>query len=204
MSTSIGVIGAGPVGRGIATLLGRAGDEVLVATRNPRAPAMTGLAPSIAIGTARQAAEREIVFTAVLHSAARDLLTPMSPLLAGKTVIDAMNPWLPRAREDAGMLDGETEGSWLARTLPSSRIVRAFSHIDWDLLVPAATETPGMWAAGYAADDAEAGAVAEALITRMGYQPVRIGDLAHSAALDPGGRFFGRMLRPSDMLARIS
>jgi predicted dinucleotide-binding enzyme len=203
MTMRIGVIGAGPVGLGIATLADRGGDDVLVATRRPGAPDVRALAPSIAVGDAAQAATRELVVTAVLHSAARDLLTPLEPLLAGKVVLDAMNPWLPGARRSAGMCDGETQGTWLARLLPRSRVVRAFSHIDWDLLVPAATEDPGGWAAGYAADEDEAAAVAEALITRMGYTPVRVGDLAHSADLDPGGRFFGRMLRPADMMASI-
>jgi predicted dinucleotide-binding enzyme len=200
MSTRIGVIGSGPVGRGIATLLQRAGDDVLLATRRTQAPELRELPAAVAIGSAQDAAARGVVVLAILHSAARELLAKLEPSLGGKIVIDTMNPWLPRAREVAGMRSGETEGTWLARRLPRSHVVRAFSHIDWDLLVPGAT---GEWAAGYAADDRAVSATAEALIARMGYTPVRVGDLAGSAALDPGGRFFGRMLTPADMLAAV-
>ena len=200
MSTRIGVIGSGPVGRGIATLLQRAGDDVLLATRRTQAPELRELPSAVAIGSAQEATACEVVVLAVLHSAARDLLARLEPGLAGKVVIDTMNPWLPRAREVAGMQPGETEGTWLARRLPRSHVARAFSHIDWDLLIPAAT---GEWAAGYAADQPATSAHAEALIARTGYTPVRVGDLAGSAALDPGGRFFGRMLTPADMLAAV-
>ena len=199
----IGVIGAGPVGLGIATLADRGGDDVLVATRRPGAPELRALAQTIAVGDARQAAGRELVVTAVLHSAARDLLTPLEPLLAGKVVIDAMNPWLPGARRAPGCAPARPRApgwrgccraaAWSGRSPTSTGTCSSRRR----------RRTPGGWAAGYAADDDEAAEMAEALIMRMGYTPVRVGDLAHSAALDPGGRFFGRMLRPADMMASI-
>ncbi len=91
----------------------------------------------------------------------------------------------------------------MANILPDTRVVRAFSHIDWDLLVPSAVNEPGKWAAGYAADDEDAAQTVESLIVDMGYVPVRVGRLAESASLDPGGVLWPSLLTPEAMRSKL-
>ena len=91
----------------------------------------------------------------------------------------------------------------MAQLLPDVLVTRAFSHIDWDKLVPAATHQPDTWAAGYAADDPDAATQLETLIRAMRYLPYRIGNLAESAPIDVGGVLWPGMYTPADMRALL-
>ncbi len=91
----------------------------------------------------------------------------------------------------------------MASLLPGSSVVRAFSHIDWDLLVTRATNEPGVWAVGYASDGDDVDKVVEVMIRDMGYVPVKVGSLAESAPIDPGGVLWPRMLTPDAMRALL-
>ena len=65
---SIGIIGAGQIGRAIATALGRAGlPATLANSRGPEslAEAVAALGPAITAGTRGDAATKDIVFVAV-------------------------------------------------------------------------------------------------------------------------------------------
>jgi predicted dinucleotide-binding enzyme len=182
----VGVLGSGPVGRGIATLAAHAGYRVQLGTRRPAAVKLGELPPPVAVGTFDEAAACDVVFLAVVHRASRDLVTGLEAVLADKILIDVDNAWLPGDREAAGLSADLTEGRWMSELLPDTRIVRAFSHVDWDLLVPSGSETPGRYAAPYTADDVEAGRAIESLVFDMGYVPIRIGDL-DDPAIDIGG-----------------
>lgn len=195
----IGILGSGPVGRGLAELLGRAGHQVTLGTGHPDAPTLRHLTPQVRVGAFADAAGCETVVLAVRHGAARGIVSPLLPLLADKVVIDAMNAWIANDYEAAGLTPSTTEGFWAARLLPTSHVARAFSHIDWDLLVPAATAAPHTWGAAYAADDDQTSDAVAQLILDTGYVPVRVGRLAESAILDVDGALFSRMLLAEDM-----
>lgn len=93
---------------------------------------------------------------------------------------------------------GLTEGQWIKQVLPESTIVRAFSHIQDELLVSRAQKNPGIWAAAYATDAIGARPQIEQLIGATGYAPVFVGTLAQSAMLDPGGAAFLRLLTKAE------
>ena len=150
------------------------------------------------------AARAECVFLSVLHSASRDLVTSLIHDLAGKLLIDTDNAWLPGDAQAAGSGGSLTEGSWTAKLLPATIITRAFSHIDWDKLVPAATHQPDTWAVGYAADDQYASNQVETLIRATHYVPYRVGNLAQSAPIDVGGILWPGLFTPTDMHALLS
>jgi pimeloyl-ACP methyl ester carboxylesterase len=61
---TIGVLGSGPVGRGFATLLSRAGYEVTLGTRHPEAPGLAELPAPVRISGFPEAATRDVVFIA--------------------------------------------------------------------------------------------------------------------------------------------
>lgn len=201
---SVGVLGSGPVGQGIAELLSRADYPVSIGTRRPDSPKLDRLPFAVRRTTFRQAARADCVFLAVLHSASRGLVESLRDDLAGKLLVDADNAWLPGDALSAGLTGRLTEGSWMAQLLPATSVTRAFSHIDWDKLVAAATHQPDTWAAGYAADDTRSSAQLEILIRAMRYIPYRVGDLADSAALDVGGVLWPGMLTPGDMHAVLT
>ena len=182
---SIGVLGSGPVGRGIATLLVRAGYPVTLGTRHPDALVLSELPSTVSIGRFDEAAQADIVFLAVVHSASRNWSKSLEDQLVGKILVDADNAWVRQHYAATGLSDSLTEGSWMARLLPDSSVVRAFSHIDWDILVARATNEPGRWAVGYASDDTDVDKMVEVLIQDMGYVPVKVGSLAESAPIDP-------------------
>jgi predicted dinucleotide-binding enzyme len=199
----IGVLGSGPVGRGVATLLARAGYKVTLGTRHPDSLVLLELPATVTIGTFDEAAKGDVVFLAVVHSASRALVESLAEQLAGKILVDADNEWARRHYAATGLSDSLTEGSWMASLLPGSSVVRAFSHIDWDLLVTRATDEPGVWAVGYASDDDHVDRLVETLIWDMGYVPVKVGSLAESAPIDPGGVLWPRMLTPDAMRALL-
>lgn len=195
---SVGVLGSGPVGRGIATLAATAGYRVGLGTRRPAASTLLDLPASVTIASFEEAAVSDVVFLAVVHRASRDLVTGLQPLLSGKTLIDADNAWLPGDREAAGLSSELTEGRWMSQLLPQTRVVRAFSHVDYDLLVPSAIETRSRYAAPYTTDSDEVGADIEPLVFDMGYVPMRIGDLDESA-LDIGGVLWPGRFTPDEV-----
>ena len=196
---TVGVIGSGPVGRGLATLLDNAGYGVTLGTRHPDAKRLVGLTPRIRVAEFSETARADIVVLSVVHNASEAVANQIRELVAGKLVIDTDNAWIPAHYAAAGLHPGLTEGTWMARILPNSTVARAFSHIDWDLLVPYAT---GGWAAGYAIDgDA---ALLTRLVEDIGYVPVRVGSLAESGSVDPGGRFWSRMLTADAMRAELT
>jgi 8-hydroxy-5-deazaflavin:NADPH oxidoreductase len=196
---TIGVLGAGPMGRGFATLLSRAGYAVTLGTRHPAAPELTELPAATRTSTFREAATRDVAFFAVAHSAARDLVTSLAPLLAGKTLISSLNAWIPADYAAAGLSSSLTEGSWLARLVPETNVARAFSHIDQGYLVTKAITEPGKWAVSYATDDITSAVTVENLIRAMGYAPYLVGTLAESAPLDYDGVLSHRLLTPEQM-----
>ncbi|GAA4263613.1 NADPH-dependent F420 reductase [Dactylosporangium darangshiense] len=200
---TIGVIGSGPIGRGIATLLSRSDYSVTLGTRNPSAAKLRDLPAEVAVGSFADAADQETIVLSVVHGVARDLVAGVRARLAGKVVIDTMNAWIRADYVAAGLSEQLTEGSWLAAQLPESSVARAYSHIDWDLLVPRATQQPGVWAAAYAADDPGTRAVTERVIHDSGYVPVLVGKLAESAPLDVGGLLWARMFKPEHMIALL-
>ena len=197
---SVGIVGSGPIGQGLATLWAQAGYEVTLGTRSDVSAALVNVPDSVTVGTFEDAARHDVVVLAVRHDGAADVATRLSSLLDGSVVLDTMNAVAIREGRAASALEeGVTEGQWLARLLPGAIIVRAFSHIQDELLVSRARKTPGAWAVAYATDATAERARIERLIGDTGYAPVFVGPLAQSSILDPGGAVFPRLLTRADL-----
>jgi 8-hydroxy-5-deazaflavin:NADPH oxidoreductase len=95
--TSIGILGGtGPQGRGLARRLSAAGHEVVVGSRSVgRAQAVadryTG-SGKVRGGSNQEAAAAHLVIVAVPYAGHAELLASLSNDLAGKIVIDCVNP----------------------------------------------------------------------------------------------------------------
>jgi predicted dinucleotide-binding enzyme len=193
----IGIVGSGPVGAGLATLLADQGHSVLASSRNPTSGGRDG----VPIGTFEAAAAHgELVFLAIAHHAVEAVVLELKPHLDGKVVVDVTNAVdVQDGRIVSGLGAGQTEGSWMASLLTDSRVVRAFSHIQDEMLVSRARRQPGRWAVAIAGDDNDAVTLVAELSQAIGYVPVVIGGLAASQPLDPGGVLFPHMFLPNDL-----
>jgi 8-hydroxy-5-deazaflavin:NADPH oxidoreductase len=197
-SGKIGILGAGPVGVGLATLLAEQGYQVVTSSRSP-AERQAELDVPV-VGFAEAAAHGEVVVLAVTHDAVEGMVAALRPHLAGKVVVDVTNAVeVHDGRLRNGLGEGVTEGVWLAGLLPDSTVVRAFNHVQDEMLVSRARRQPGRWAVAVAGDDGDATAMVSRIVSAVGFVPVLIGGLRESGWLDPGGVLFPHMYLPNDM-----
>ncbi|MFG2176188.1 NADPH-dependent F420 reductase [Streptomyces niveus] len=137
---TVGVLGGtGDQGRGLAYRLGRAGQQVIIgsraAERAEAAAAELGLASVEGADNAECARRSDIVIVAVPWDGHAKTLESLKDELAGKLVVDCVNP-LGFDKKGAYALTPE-EGSaaeQAAALLPDSRVTAAFHHLSAVLL----------------------------------------------------------------------
>jgi predicted dinucleotide-binding enzyme len=192
---TIGILGAGKVGTVLARLLLGAGYPVHIAgSGSPAKIALIidVLAPgAVAQSAADVARSSDIVILALPLGKYRSI---PADLLEGKLVVDAMNYWweVDGIRDDLN--DPRVSTSELIQSfLPASRVVKAFNHMGYHDLDegPAPLGAPGRKAIGIAGDDDLALASVAAVVNASGFDPVRVGTLRDSIALEPGSELFG-------------
>ncbi|GAA4517671.1 MULTISPECIES: NADPH-dependent F420 reductase [Nonomuraea] len=142
---SIGILGGtGDQGKGLARRFALAGLKVVIGSR--RAERAREAAESIGAGAtgaenAVVAAECDLVIVAVPYDGHKALLESLATQLAGKIVVDCVNP-LGFDKQGAYALPVE-EGSaaqQAAAVLPESRVVAAFHHVSAVVLMDPAVE----------------------------------------------------------------
>jgi len=137
--------GTGEQGRGLAQRLARAGQKVIIGSRSAdRAQAIAAEIGSGVTGASNEDAARagDIVIVAVPWDGHRELLESLADDLAGKIVVDCVNP-LGFDKQGAFSLPVE-EGSaaqQAAVVLPDSTVVGAFHHISAVLLLDDSVES---------------------------------------------------------------
>ena len=202
---SLGIIGSGPIGQGLATLWSRAGYKVTLGVRSADSAMRVHVPTDIEVGTFEDAARHDVVVLSLRHDGAEAVATRLAPQLEGALVLDTMNAvTLRHGTVVSGLPNGLTEGEWLARILPHSVVVRAFSHIQDELLTSRAQRYPGMLAVGYASNDAASQPRIEKIIADTGYVPIFAGTLRDSAILDPGGAAFPHMFTAADLRGLVT
>lgn len=188
--TSIGIIGAGHIGRAFATALAAKGIEAVIAnSRGPEtlAALVADLGPAIRAGTRDEAAAQDIVLVAVNWSKLPSALAGL-PDWAGRIVIDANNPIEAPLFKPVEL--GERSSSEVfAGLVPGARIVKAFNHLQAHLLSDDPSSDGGKRVLFYSGDDADAKAQVGALVDRLGFFGIDLGSLAVGSRLTqfPGG-----------------
>ncbi|REE19045.1 hypothetical protein B0G71_2117 [Paraburkholderia sp. BL27I4N3] len=178
----IGILGAGFIGRAMATLAKQNGHEVMISnSRDPRTLISTAAALGCAVGTAQEAASfGEVVVVAVPFSSIGAL---PAAALDGKIVIDTCNHYPERDGEiEALASHATTTSQLLAAALPGARVVKAFNAIlARDLETDgSAPHTAKRRALPFAGDDESAKRVVSELLDQFGFDPVDAGALADS------------------------
>ncbi|GAB2915285.1 NADPH-dependent F420 reductase [Streptomyces heilongjiangensis] len=130
----VGILGGtGPQGRGLAYRLADAGQQVVIGSRNAARAASTAAAIGNGVrgaDNATTARESDLVIIATPWDGHAELLTALREELAGKIVVDCVNP-LGFDKQGAYALRPE-EGSaaqQAAALLPDSRVTAAFHHL---------------------------------------------------------------------------
>jgi hypothetical protein len=139
---SIGILGGtGDQGRGLARRFAMAGHRVIIGSRRPgrAADAAYELGPSLGIeGAANEQAARQadIVIVAVPWEGHQLLLAGLAEELAGKIVIDCVNPldFDARGCRPLAVKEGSA-AEQAAAALPDSTVVGAFHHVSAVLLL---------------------------------------------------------------------
>ena len=180
--------GTGPQGRGLARRLSMAGSSVVLGSRDgERAAAAAQALPTGVTGADNAAAARaaDLVVVAVPWEGHRELLVALAADLAGKVVVDCVNP-LAFDRQGAYALAVE-EGSAAQQAqavLPDSRVVAAFHHLSAVLLLDESVERvdTDVLVLG---DDREATDLVQALADRIpGMRGVYGGRLRNAAQVE--------------------
>jgi NADPH-dependent F420 reductase len=136
----VGVLGGtGPQGRGLAYRLAKAGQRVVLGSRSAeRAEAVASKIGFEVTGTDNRAAaaQSDVVIVAVPWDGHGALLADLADELAGKTVVDCVNP-LGFDKQGA-FAQRPAEGSaaeQAAALLPASQVTAAFHHLSAVLLL---------------------------------------------------------------------
>ncbi len=142
---TVGVLGGtGDQGRGLARRLAAAGNPVIIGSRvaGRAAAAAAGIAAEPGIADIRGMANEDaalaadVVIVAVPWEGHRDLLTTLAGPLAGKVVIDCVNPlgFDNRGAYPLPVPEGSA-AEQAAAVLPESSVVGAFHHVSAALLL---------------------------------------------------------------------
>ena len=192
----IAIVGAGLIGSALAGHLILAGNKVIIGARRPDAftpPAYQREDIDYPVRTIEEAIDgAEVAILAIPNAAVAPFAEVYRDRLAGAVIIDPSNPFL--WHDDGVMtikdLGGKTSGTVTAELFPKSSVARAFSHQLAETLWLRGRREPGRWGIGYAADDNDTAWITAEIITQTGFAPIRVGTLAHSAPIDPGGVLF--------------
>jgi NADPH-dependent F420 reductase len=131
--------GTGEQGRGLARRLALAGHRVVLGSRDrARAEAAAQGLPDSVSGddNAGAAAAGDVVIVAVPWEGHRELLTSLAPTLAGKIVVDCVNPLgFDKSGAFALAVEEGSAAEQAAAVLPDSTVVAAFHHVSAVLLL---------------------------------------------------------------------
>jgi predicted dinucleotide-binding enzyme len=201
--TTIGFIGSGHIGGTVAGLAIAAGHDVVLSNsrgQDTLVDLVTELGPHASAASTEDAAKQgEIVVVSIPLRAYQDV--PVEPL-AGKIVIDTNNYYWQRDGHFAEIDDeSTTSAELLQRHLPTSRVVKAFNHIQY--LQLAADGQPvgsdNRRALVIVGDDAGAKNVVTDLLDSFGYDVVDAGPLAEGWRFEPDHPAYGPRFTADEM-----
>lgn len=183
----IAIIGTGNVGGAIARGLKGKGHEVMLGARDPQAADVVTLATdtgATAMPPAAAAQAGDVVLLALPWGVAEGAIKALGSL-AGKTVIDCMNP-LGMVDGALGLTVGHTTsgGEIVAGWLPQAHVVKTLNQVGAEIMArnEHLPHRPVMFLAG---NDDTAKARAATLLTDLGFAAQDAGDITKARLLEP-------------------
>jgi len=179
---SVGIIGAGRIGKAIAQIAGRAGLPVVIS--NSRGPAslvsvVEGLGDGVTAGTVSEAAAADIVVVAVMWPDVAGAVEGLE--WNGRIVIDPTNDF------DPSDLDGLTSSEVVADLVAPARVVKIANTLGAGLLASDPHEADGQRVLFLSGDDADAKAPVRGLFEDAGFSVVDLGGLREGGRLQQFG-----------------
>ena len=177
----VAIIGAGNVGKALASSITRAGHEVTISASTPEsareAAAATGA--SAAANNVAAATDASVVILAVPYvGAGAEVAGQIREAVAGKTVIDVTNPIKP---DFSGLATTESSGAEeIQKLLPAAHVVKAFNTIFASNQANPSRDIDGF----VAADDGDAKQEVIGLLESMGFSALDVGPLSAARTLE--------------------
>ena len=180
----IAIIGAGNVGRALATSFERAGHDVIIASRDPEDAGAVARATRSRVATSNLDAARtaEIIVLAIPFASAAAVATEIRDVVAGKPVVDVSNR-MSFGPTGPVLEAGESNAEQLAVWLPDASVIKAFNTLFASNQADPIAE--GIQLDGFVAgDDALAKAKILELVQSIGLHPVDVGPLSRAQQLE--------------------
>ena len=176
----VAIIGAGNVGKALATSIIRAGHDVTLSATTPASAqaAAQQVGATAAQSNASAVDGADIVILAIPYGAAGEQVAEeIREGVAGKTIVDVSNPL---TADYSGLATTTSAAEEFQQRLPDASVVKAFNTI-----FASNQGTPTREIDGYvAADDADAKQQVIALIESMGFSPLDVGSLKSARYLE--------------------
>ena len=183
--TTIGIIGSGNVGSGLAGVLTRAGHTVRITNTQPEGSALADAAArtGATIASATEAITSDMVVLALHYGAALPFVRQHSAALAGRIVIDPVNP-LSADLASHAPASGTSAAEEIQAAVPAARVVKAFNTVFAENYTNPTLASAGVFVP-VASDDDEAAAQVVALAASLGFDPLHVGALAAARFIEP-------------------
>ncbi len=193
----IGILGSGLMGGKLGTLFARSGHDVVFSYARSKAKLQRlarGAGGNARAGSPHDAAtDADVVFLAVHWSRLDDVLKQAGDL-SGKVIVSCS---LPMNTDDSALeLGRDTSGAEdLARRLPTSHVVAAFSTVPSEVLfgIFEARRKRTRPSLVYCGDDEHAKQVAAGLIRDLGFDPIDSGPLRIARYTEPFSLLIGHL-----------
>lgn len=195
MSYTIGIIGSGHIGRGLAMHLARTNYRVLI-TNSRGSASLTDLVASIggsltAADFSQTIAQADVLFIAVPWTQVPDLANELQGY-SGKIMVDATNNIVSVSPFRLADTAGKSTGEYVAELFPTQRVVKAFNTLAAATLAQPSQTSLGTTAIIISGDDADAKKEVAEITKAMGFEPIDIGTFKQGGHLqDVGGALSG-------------
>jgi 8-hydroxy-5-deazaflavin:NADPH oxidoreductase len=177
----VAIIGAGNVGKALATSITRAGHEVTLSASTPQSAreAADAVGAQAAPSNVDATRDAEIVILAVpFVGAGEEVAQDIRESVAGKTVIDVTNPMKPDFSGSA--VEGSSAAEEFQKQLPEASVVKAFNTIFASHQANPSRDIDGF----VAGDDEKAKQRVISLVESIGFSPVDVGPLSAARHLE--------------------
>ena len=176
----VAIIGAGNVGKALATSITNAGHDVTIAAKNSgnARAAAEEIGTSAADTSAAAVVGADVVILAVPYTAGAQVADDIRDGVHGKTIIDVTNPLTPDYSRLATTDTSAAEE--LQLRLPDAKVVKAFNTIFASLQAIPNRDVDGF----VAADDGDAKQQVISLVESMGFNPLDVGPLSAARHLE--------------------
>ena len=196
MRYTIGIIGSGNIGRGLAVHLAKTHHKVLI-TNSRGAASLQQMV--VSIGGSLAAAEltetiqqAEVLFIAVPWTAVHELADKLAGY-SGKILVDTTNPVVSMNPFAFANLGDQTSGEYNAALFPAQHLVKAFNTLAAATLEHPSGKSEKPLVVFISGDDTEAKKTVATITKDMGFAPIDIGTLKEGGKLQDmnGGALSG-------------